>query len=141
MSMILLVESKDSLATSFSTALSEAGFCVQCEHDAWRALAAADSFDFDAAIIAAELRHHTKEQIAQELRSRDPELPIFVCTEFDESAVARWAVADRMLVLEEPVDEATLVWLLQAHVGNLSGNVPRGSVSIDARQDVAALGH
>lgn len=117
MSKILVVEDETSIATSLSTALSEAGFCVYCEHEAQRAIAAADTFDFDAAIVTDALPDLSGGQVAQELRARDPELPIFVCTGYDEDAVARWAAQERMLVLEKPVDEAQLIWLLQAHVG------------------------
>lgn len=115
-STILVVERE---ANSLTDALSEAGFCVQCEQDGLRAIDAADCSDFDAAIIDVSLTDLSAQRVAHELRARDPELPIFVCTAFDEEAVRKWAIEDRMLVLEKPVDEARLVWLLQAHVGSL----------------------
>ncbi|HEY0687351.1 MAG TPA: response regulator [Steroidobacter sp.] len=116
MSTILLVERQKN---SLTGALSEAGFCVRWEQDGREAISAADASHIDAAIIDVDLADLTAARVAHELRARDPELPIFVCTAFDEDAVTRWAVEDRMLVLEKPVDEARLVWLLQAHVGNL----------------------
>lgn len=120
MCTILVVEDETSIATSFSAALSEAGFSVHSEHEARHAIAAVDSFDIGAAIIAGGLPDPIGEQIAEELRARDSELPIFVCTSFDEEAVAKWATQERMLVLEKPVNYAELIWLLHAHVGSLS---------------------
>jgi CheY-like chemotaxis protein len=120
MSTILVVEDETSTAMSLSAALSEAGFCVHSEQEAQRAIAAADTSDFDAAIVANALPGLSGGRVAEELRARDPELPIFVCTGYDEEAVARWAAQERMLVLEKPVDEARLIWLLQAHVGSLT---------------------
>lgn len=117
MSMILVVADETSSSTSLSTMLCEAGFRIHREHQAGHALAAADTFDFDAAIVANPSPDMSEEQVAQLLRSRDPELPIFVCTGYDEEAVVRWATQERVLVLEKPVDEAQLIWLLQAHVG------------------------
>jgi DNA-binding NtrC family response regulator len=115
MSTILVVEDRTSMA--LSTALSEAGFSVHCEHGARHAIAAADLFDFDAAIVADASPDMSEEQVAQSLRARDPELPIFICTGYDEESVVRWSAQERVLVLEKPVDEAQLIWLLQAHVG------------------------
>lgn len=120
MSTILVVEDRTAMAMSLSEALSQAGFCVHSEYEGRRAIAAADRFDFDAAIVAGGLLELGGSQVAQELRARDPELPIFVCTDFDEEAVANWAAQERMLVLEEPVDKDELIWLLQAHVGGMS---------------------
>jgi DNA-binding response OmpR family regulator len=120
MSTILVVEDESFTGTSLCSALSEAGFSVHCEHEIEGAIAAAGSFDFDAAIVADGSPCLHGGQVAQELRARDPELPIFVRTEFDEGAIANWAVQERMLVLEEPVDEDELIWLLQAHVGTIS---------------------
>jgi DNA-binding response OmpR family regulator len=120
MSTILVCEDETSIGMSLSNALSKAGFCVHCEREARRAIAAADQFDFDAAIIADALPDLSGEYVVQLLRSRDPELPIFVCTTYDQESVARWAVQERMLVLERPIDEVQLIWLLEAHVGSLS---------------------
>jgi DNA-binding response OmpR family regulator len=120
MSRILVVEDEPSTAMSLSAALSQAGFCVHWEHEVQRAIAAADTSDFDAAVVADAWPGLSGGQVAQELRARDRELPIFVCTGYDEDAVSRWAVQERMLVLEKPVDEAQLIWLLQAHVGSLT---------------------
>jgi len=115
MSTILVVE--DQTSASLATTLSEAGFDVHCEHGAGHAIAATDMFDFDAAIVAGVSPDMSEEQVALSLRARDPELPIFVCTGYDEESVVRWAAQERVLVLEKPVDEAQLIWLLQAHVG------------------------
>jgi DNA-binding response OmpR family regulator len=120
MSMILVVENETSTNSSLSATLSEAGFSVQCEHEIPRAIAAAGRVEFDAAVVNGCLPDRSGGQVAQELRARDPELPIFVCTDFTEEAVASWAAQERMLVLENPVDEAQLIWLLHAHVGSLS---------------------
>jgi DNA-binding response OmpR family regulator len=120
MSKILVVQDQTSTSMSLSTMLSEAGFCVHGEYEARRAIAAADIFDFDAAIVADALPDMTGEQIAQLLRTRDPDLPIFVCTEYDEESVVRWSAQERMLVLETPVNQVELIWLLQAHVGSLT---------------------
>lgn len=117
MSTILVIADQTSVSMSLSTTLSEAGFRVRCEHGARQAIAAADMFDFDAAIVADASPDMSEEEVAQLLRARDSELPIFVCTGYDEESVVRWAAQDRVLVLEKPVDEAQLVWLLQAHVG------------------------
>jgi DNA-binding response OmpR family regulator len=120
MSTILVVEDDTSATPSLATALSEAGFAVHCEHEVQRAIAATDSFDFDAAIVAGSFPEWSGGQIAQELRARDAELPIFVCTDLNEEAVTNWAAQERMLLLEKPVDEDQLIWLLHAHVGSLS---------------------
>lgn len=114
MSRILLFDQESS---SLGGALAEAGFSVRREPDGKRIATAVAGCDFDAAVIDTVPTDVAAERLAQELRARDPELPIFVCTNFDEEAVTRWAVEDRMLVLEKPVDEARLVWLLKAHVG------------------------
>jgi DNA-binding response OmpR family regulator len=116
MSTILVVEGGTSAAMSLATTLSEAGFRVHREHGTQPAIAAVEKFDFDAAIIADALPGMGEEEVAQWLRERDPELPIFVCTGYDEESVVRWAAQERMLVLEKPVDEAQLIWLLHAHV-------------------------
>jgi DNA-binding response OmpR family regulator len=116
MSTILVVEDGRSLATSLAATLSEAGFRIHREHGTRPAIAAVDKLDFDAAIIADALPGMSEEEIARLLREQDPELPIFVCTGYDEESVVRWAAQERMLVLEKPVDEAQLIWLLQAHV-------------------------
>jgi DNA-binding response OmpR family regulator len=120
MSTILVCEDQTSIEVSLSEALLRAGFRVHCEPEARRAIAAADQFDFDAAIVTDALPAQSGEQVVQSLRTRDPELPIFVCTSYDAESVARWAVQERMLVLEKPVDEVQLIWLLEAHVGSLS---------------------
>lgn len=120
MSTILVVEDETSIAMSLAAALSEAGFGVHWEWEPRGAVAAADNFDFDAAIVAGGLPDRSGGQVARELRARDPELPIFVCTGFDDEAVAEWAAQERMLVLEKPVDQEQLIWLVQAHVGSLS---------------------
>jgi DNA-binding response OmpR family regulator len=120
MCTILVIEDETSIATSLSAALSGAGFSVHSEREARRAIAAADSFDFDAAIVAGGLPDPSGGRIAEELRARDSELPIFVCAALDEESVARWAVQERMIVLEKPVDEVQLIWLLEAHVGSRS---------------------
>lgn len=120
MSTILVVEDEASTTLSLSAALSEAGFSVHCEHEVQRAIAAADSYDFDAAIVAGRVPERSGGQIAQELRARDPELPIFICTDLNEETVTSWAAQERMLLLEKPVDEDELIWLLHAHVGGPS---------------------
>jgi DNA-binding NtrC family response regulator len=117
MSTILVVEDQTSVSMSLATSLSEAGFRVHSERAARHAIAAADIFDFDAAIVADASPDMSEEDVAQLLRARDPELPIFVCTGYDEESVVRWAAQERVLVLEKPVDEAQLIWLVQAHVG------------------------
>lgn len=116
MSTILVVEEETSIAMSLSTRLSEAGFSVHCERGSPHNIAAAAISDFDAAIIADALPKMSEEQVAQLLRALDPELPIFVCANYDEESVVRWAAQERVLVLEKPVDEAQLIWLIQAHV-------------------------
>jgi DNA-binding response OmpR family regulator len=120
MSTILVVEDETSLAVSLSSALSEAGFCVHCEREAESAINAANRFDFDAAVVSGGMPELGSELVAQELRARDPELPIFVCTGFDEGSIAKLATQERVLFLEKPVDQAELIWLLQAHIGSLS---------------------
>ena len=118
MSTILLVESA-ALSIALSEPLLKAGFRVQCEHDIGRAMHVAAGCEFDAAIIDACPLDLGAHRVAQGLRARDPELPIFVCTTYDEDTIARWAIEDRMLVLEKPIDEAQLVWLLHAQMGTL----------------------
>jgi DNA-binding response OmpR family regulator len=120
MSTILVCEDQTSVEMSVSKALSKAGFCVHCEREARRVIAAAEQFDFNAVIVADALPGLNGLQVVQSLRARDPELPIFVYTTYDEESVARWAVQERTLVLEKPVDEVQLIWLLEAHVGRLT---------------------
>ncbi|MBM0105941.1 response regulator [Steroidobacter sp. S1-65] len=119
MSTILLVESR-AFSVALTDALCKAGFRVQCEQDGGRAIGVAAGGEFDAAIIDAGPTDIGAHRVAQRLRARAPELPIFICTTYDEDTIARWAIEDRMLVLEKPIDEAQLVWLLQAQMGTLS---------------------
>jgi DNA-binding response OmpR family regulator len=120
MSTILVVEDDASATISLSAVLSEAGFCVHCEREIERAVAAALSFDFDAAVVVGGSTELSGSGVAGELRTHDPDLPIFVCTDLSEESVPNWAVQERMLILENPVDDGQLVWLLQAHVGGRS---------------------
>lgn len=119
MNTVLLFESEVPTAPSLAKALSAAGFSVHRARDGVEAIAEVDRFDFDAAVVDVASPDITGGQVAHALRKQDAELPIFVCTGLDADSVAKWATEDRVLVLEKPVDEAQLIWLLRTHLGNL----------------------
>ena len=119
MNTVLLFESEVARVASLAPVLSAAGFSVHRAHDGVEAIAEVDRFDFDAAVVDVAPPDVNGGHVAHALRKQDSELPIFVCTGLDADAVARWATEDRMLVLEKPVDEAQLIWLLRTHLGNL----------------------
>lgn len=119
MGTILLFEHEASSRMSLSRPLAAAGFSVRCAHRGLRDIAEVSNMEFDAAIVDVAFSDRTEGKVAHALRERDAELPIFVCTRYDAEAVAEWAVEDRMLVIEKPVDETQLIWLLRAHLGDL----------------------
>lgn len=120
MSTILLFEDQTSIRMSLAQPLADAGFSVHRAHDDLRDIAAAGNFDFDAAIVDVNFSAVSEVHLVHALREHDSELPIFVCTRYDAETVAKWATEDRMLVLEKPVDETELIWLLRAHLGYLN---------------------
>jgi CheY-like chemotaxis protein len=117
-SVVLLVEDESLVALAQSEALTEAGFVVHTATSGSSALEAAETLSLSAAIIDMGLPDCGGDQVARQLRARNPALPILICTGYDTAALAKTTKDLLVRLIEKPIDEASLISILREHIQN-----------------------
>lgn len=82
MKKILLVEDETVIARECAEVLRESGYEVEVVHNGHDALELVETLLFDAAILDVRVPGATGIEIAEELRSRNPRIPIVLMTGF-----------------------------------------------------------
>ena len=95
---ILLVEDEDSLAIGLEFNLSAEGYSVSWVNDGKKALQQIHSARFDLVILDLMLPYVSGFEVAEKIRTNDPQLPILILT-------ARTALKDRLKGFEIGADD------------------------------------
>lgn len=116
---VLLVEDDRLFSMSLAETLLDAGFSVRCEYEGQQAIDAMGQDDLEAAIVDLGLPDMGGDRVVNELRARHPKLPIYVCSGFTPRSAGPLGGDQGVVFIEKPVDEHSIVWLLQdAHAGS-----------------------